>query len=340
MVEVAVAQFDEAAVSMQAAAMNKPVIPAESLPPARAGAGIQGRDLTVQTTLGSHFRGNDSVQSVMKKVITSLQSIDPRILQITFLGTFLTIGVFIRDFALLWQQVALTFAAALMTQAIWLHAKGLQHKGYLSALVTCFGISILVRADNLWVHPLVAAIAISSKFLMRYRFAPSQSSHLFNPANLAAVIAGYLLPSAWLSPGQWGQAVVLAVWFFILGSMVSSKAARWDVSFVFLGTFIALITLRVLWLGANPWIVWHQLQNGALLLFTFFMISDPLTTPRNARVRMAFAAAVAATAFAWQFTTFKPNGPILALFALSVAVPWLNQRFPAHAAFTWKNPQR
>jgi endo-1,4-beta-xylanase len=37
--------------------------------------------------------------------------------------------------------------------------------------------------------------------------------------------------------------------------------------FVFLDAFIALITLRVLWLGANPWIIWHQLQNGALLLY-------------------------------------------------------------------------
>ncbi|MGL4573399.1 MAG: RnfABCDGE type electron transport complex subunit D [Burkholderiaceae bacterium] len=269
-----------------------------------------------------------------------LRQLDPRLLQITFLGTFLTIGVFIRDFALLWQQIALTFAAALLTQAIWLQAKGLQHKGYLSALVTCFGISILVRAENFWVHPLVACIAISSKFFIRYEYAPGKHSHLFNPANLAAVLAGYVLPGAWLSPGQWGQAIVLAVWFFILGTMVASKAARWDVSFAFLGTFIALIALRVYVLGANPWIVWHQLQNGALLLFTFFMISDPLTTPRDPRVRIGFAMAVALLAFTWQFTAFKPNGPVLALFALSFLVPWLNRQRPGGAMFDWKAPQR
>jgi Na+-translocating ferredoxin:NAD+ oxidoreductase RnfD subunit len=210
----------------------------------------------------------------------------------------------------------------------------------LSALVTCFGISILVRADNFWVHPLVACVAISSKFLIRYDFAPGKSSHLFNPANLAAVFAGYVLPGAWLSPGQWGQAVILAVWFFILGTMVASKAARWDVSFTFLATFIGLVALRVLVLGANPWIIWHQFQNGALLLFTFFMISDPLTTPRDPRVRTAFAVAVALLAFTWQYTAFKPNGPVLALFALSFAVPWLNRLQPGGAAFDWKVPQR
>ena len=31
----------------------------------------------------------------------------------------------------------------------------------------CFGVSILLRADTLWVHPLAAAVAISSKFVLR-----------------------------------------------------------------------------------------------------------------------------------------------------------------------------
>jgi enediyne biosynthesis protein E5 len=325
-----VAQLGEAAVS--GAALSRPVVPAK--------AAIQAAAFNKAPNLDPGFRRDDSAKGVVQQTVTALKGLDPRVLQVTFLGTFLTIGVFIRDFALLWQQVALTFAAALLTQAVWLQAKGLQHKGYLSALVTCFGISILVRAENFWVHPLVACIAISSKFLIRYEFAPGKHSHLFNPANLAAVLAGYVLPGAWLSPGQWGQAVVLAVWFFILGTMVSSKAARWDVSFAFLGTFIALIALRVVVLGANPWIVWHQLQNGALLLFTFFMISDPLTTPRDPRLRTGFAVAVAVLAFTWQFTTFKPNGPILALFFLSLLVPWLNRQQPGGAMFDWKAPQR
>jgi Na+-translocating ferredoxin:NAD+ oxidoreductase RnfD subunit len=323
---------------------SRSVIPAQ--------AGIQGAhqlNASVQLSPGlasgqpvlSLTKGRDGgAKRVAKKAIAALKTLDPRLLQITFLGTFLTIGVFIRDFALLWPQVALTFAVALTTQAVWLQAKGLQHKGYLSALVTCFGISILVRAENLWAHPLVAAIAISSKFLIRYEYAPGKHSHLFNPANLAAVMAGYLLPGAWLSPGQWGQAITLAVWFFVLGGMVATKAARWDVSFTFLATFIGLIALRVEILGANPWIIWHQLQNGALLLFTFFMISDPLTTPRDPRVRTVFAVAVALLAFTWQFTAFKPNGPVLALFALSFLVPWLNRQRPGGAMFDWKAPQR
>jgi Na+-translocating ferredoxin:NAD+ oxidoreductase RnfD subunit len=63
-----------------------------------------------------------------------------------------------------------------------------------------------------------------------------------------------------------------------------------------------------------------------LLLFAFFMISDPMTTPRSAGQRMVYAAAVALGAFAWQYALFKPNGAVVALFIASFAVPRLNRR--------------
>jgi enediyne biosynthesis protein E5 len=137
---------------------------------------------------------------------------------------------------------------------------------------------------------------------------------------------------AWLSPGQWGQATAVAVLVLTLGVAVSSRAARGDASWVFLGTFAALVTARVLWLGANPWSVWHQLNHGALLLFAFFMISDPMTTPRLWAHRVALAAAVAAGAFAWQFGAFRPHGPVITLFLASLAVPALNRRAAARQA--------
>lgn len=272
-----------------------------------------------------------------------LRRLDPRILQLSFQGSLLLVGALWLDFALAWQQVALCFAAALSCQAAWLHARQLRDRGFLSAVVTALGLSLLVRADNLWVHPLLAVLAISSKFVWRYDFLPGHpaagSAHRFNPANLGAVLAIGLLPGAWLSPGQWGQATTVAVLVLTLGVAVSSRAARGDASWVFLGTFAALVTARMLWLGANPWIVWHQLNNGALLLFAFFMISDPMTTPRLRVHRLAFAAVVAVGAFAWQFGAFRPHGPVISLFVASLAVPVLNRRAAARQAplhYDWR----
>ena len=260
----------------------------------------------------------------------TLRECDARIFQLLFQGSLLLTGALLCDFALTPLQVALTFATCLACQRAWLEATGLQERGSLSAIVTAMGLSLLVRADNLWVHPLLALIAISSKFVWRYRFDPTRpeagSAHRFNPANLGAVIAGYALPGAWLSPGQWGHSTTIALGVMLLGAVVSSRARRADASWVFLGGTMALVTARALWLGINPWSIWHQLDNGALLLFAFFMISDPMTTPRSAAQRMAYAALVALGAFAWQYALFKPNGPVVVLFLASFAVPWLNRR--------------
>ncbi len=264
-------------------------------------------------------------------MLASLKALDARVFQIVFLGSFLTIGVLVRDFSVHVEQIALVFLTSILTQWFWMGRLNIKHAGYLSAIVTSFGISILVRADSLWVHPLLAALAISSKFLFRI-----DQAHVFNPANLAAIIAAYVLPGAWLSPGQWGQSWLLAAWFLALGTLVTQRARRLDIGLVFLFTFAALLSIRVFNLGQNPWIIWHQLHNGALLLFAFFMISDPMTTPRHATVRMIYAVVVAVLAFAWQFGVFKPNGPIVALFAMSLLVPWFNRVFPS-PAFKWKS---
>ncbi len=265
------------------------------------------------------------------KLLQRLAALDPRLLQILSLGSFLTVGVLLRDFSLQWPQVALAFAAALGAQGYWLRRLRLARVGYLSAIVTGFGISILVRADNLWVHPLVAALAISSKFALRI-----DGRHLFNPANLGAVLAAWVLPGAWVSPGQWGSDLLGGAWFLALGSLVTQRSRRIDAGWCFLAFFLALVGLRVLVLGQPVQVLWHQAGSGALLLFAFFMISDPMTTPQDARARVAFSALVALAAFGWQYALFLPHAAVTALFALAPLVAWLNRRFPA-PAFTWSS---
>jgi Na+-transporting NADH:ubiquinone oxidoreductase subunit NqrB len=255
---------------------------------------------------------------------------DARLFQIAFLATLLTIGVLARDFALDPRQMALAFAAGLVTQTLWLRALGLQSKGVLSALITCFGLSILLRADSLWVHPLAAAIAISSKFVLRVG-----GKHVFNPANLGVIAASVALPNAWVSPGQWGHDVALAAWFVVLGGLVTERARRWDIAWCFLAAWLALCALRIVALGQPLPVFVHQLDNGALLLFAFFMISDPMTIPDRRDTRIAYALIVAAIAFAWQYALFRPNALVWALFVASPLVPLLDTLRPG-TRFDWR----
>ncbi len=272
------------------------------------------------------------------------KAIDARWFQIGFLASFLVFGALERDFALKGWQIFLTFASALLTQAVWLWALKLptraQWGGYLSALVTSFGISILVRADTAWVHPLLACLAMSSKFVVRMGTGANKS-HVLNPANFAAFAALAWMPGAWLSPGQWGTGSLSALWFIALGGLVTQRVRRWDVSLTFLAAWGLLLAGR-LWVldyewspGAGMWL--QQIGNGGVLLFAFFMISDPMTTPRRQGARVAYAVLVAVGAFAWQYLWFKPHGLITILFFACWTVPlsnwlWSDLRFQWNAA--------
>jgi enediyne biosynthesis protein E5 len=267
--------------------------------------------------------------------------LDARWFQIVFLASLLWFGAIARDFSITPLQIGLTFASALLTQAAWQWGLNLPSKagwyGYLSAIISAIGISILVRAENAWAHPLLACIAMSSKYVVRMGPVGCKS-HVFNPANLAALLACCVLPGTWLSPGQWGSEALLALWLLALGGLVTRRIARWDVSLAFLAAWAALLAARVVWLeyewevGQAMWL--QQFSNGATLLFAFFMISDPMTTPQYARARIAYAVGVAVAAFVWQFILFKPHGLILMLALGSLAVPLVNWRWQQRR-FEW-----
>lgn len=253
--------------------------------------------------------------------------VDARLFQIGFQAVLLTLGVLLRDFSLLPAQMALALLAASASQAFWLHVFKLQNVGYLSPLITGFGLSLLLRADTLWLHPLVASLAISSKFLIRIR-----GKHVFNPANFGVGLALLGLPGAWVSPGQWGNDLGLAVWVVALGALVAQRARRDDAAWLFLAVFLGLTATRLFLLGYSVErggeILAHQALNGALLLFAFFMISDPMTLPNRPAARRFHVILVAVTAFCWQFLFYRPNGALWALLCLAPLVPFWDFIWP------------
>jgi enediyne biosynthesis protein E5 len=262
--------------------------------------------------------------------IGSFLPADARVFQIVFQAILLTIGVLLRDFALDPRQMVFAFAAGLAAQWLWLKVLGVENKGMLSATITCLGVSLLLRADSMWVHPLAAALAISSKFVLRVN-----GKHVFNPANLGVILAIALLPGTWVSPGQWGNDIALAVAFVALGALVTQRARRWDISWVFLAAWATLVALRTLWLS-QPWTIFvHPFESGALLLFAFFMISDPMTIPNRRSARVGYAIAVAFFAFVWQFGLFRTNALLWALFFASPLVPLIDYWWPGET-FRWR----
>jgi Na+-translocating ferredoxin:NAD+ oxidoreductase RnfD subunit len=146
-----------------------------------------------------------------------------------------------------------------------------------------------------------------------------------------------LTGQVWVSPGQWGTAAFFAFLMACAGSLVVTRAARSDVTLAFIVFYATLVVGRSLYLGEPLTIPLHRLESGGFLLFSFFMISDPKTTPDSRAGRILFAALVAATAWYVQFRLFRTNGLLWSLAAWSMAVPILDRLLPA-ARYVWARP--
>ena len=71
-----------------------------------------------------------------------------------------------------------------------------------------------------------------------------------------------------------------------------------------------------------------------ILLFSFFMITDPKTTPNHLVVRIIWSAAIAAIAFYLTAFKFMNGAPILVLVLAQPLVPLLDKFFKAKN-FEW-----
>jgi len=254
---------------------------------------------------------------------------DPRWYQIGSLGALNLYGLSALDFEARPATALALLATALATQ--WLGGRwaGLPRYDPKSATISALGLCFLLRTESLGLAALAAALAIGSKFLIRTR-----GKHLFNPTNFALVALLATTDRVWVSPGQWGSEAFLAFLAACCGFLVVHRTARSDVTLAFLAAWAALLVGRSLWLGEPMAIPLHRLENGTLLIFAFFMISDPKTVPDSRAGRLLFAALVALGAFTVQFVLFRTNGLLWSLAACSTAVPLIDRLLPG-ARYEW-----
>ncbi len=255
--------------------------------------------------------------------MTRRYRLDPRIYQISMLAALLVYGVLRLDLEVRPLAAVALLGAALLTQAACTRLFHLPAFDPKSALISGLSLCLLLRSNSAALAVLAAVVTIGSKFVLRLR-----GKHIFNPTNfgLVAMIVG--TGKIWVSPGQWGNAAFLAFLFACLGGLVVNRAERSDVTYAFLSFYLAVLFGRALWLGAPFSIPLHQLANGAFLLFTFFMISDPRTTPDARSGRIVFAGLVAVVAGTITFVLYRTNGLLFALALCSPLVPLIDLLLP------------
>ncbi len=261
---------------------------------------------------------------------------DARWVQILFLGAFLGLGMWTRDWTLQPGMIAIAISTCCLGQFL---AETIRMKGenetfkggtiFLSSIITALGLSLLLRVDHGATMILASGCAIASKFLLRI-----QNKHIFNPANFGILTALTLTPDAWVSPGQWGEEGWYALIFLAAGGIILQKVGRWETSITFLGTYALLEAIRNVWLGWT-WDVWmHRLMSGSLLLFALFMMTDPRSIPNAKISRVIWAVAIALLTFVLKNFYFISTAAFWSLFALAPLTLLLDRIFPAER-FTW-----
>jgi Na+-translocating ferredoxin:NAD+ oxidoreductase RnfD subunit len=254
---------------------------------------------------------------------------DARHWQIAALGALVVYSFLYLDFGA--KPLLTLVALASVLAAQWACAR-LWRRAFewRSGLITGLSLSLLLRTGDIWVMALAAVLAILSKFLIQHR-----GKHLFNPAAFGIVFVLLATHQAWVSPGQWGASIWVAALVFLLGGAVLTHAPRLDTAIAFLAAHFALLLARAAWLGDPVAIPLHQIMAGSLLIFAFFMVTDPRTTPDSRAGRILFAVLVAALCHWLAFFGQVRPALYFGLMAMSLLVPAIDRALP-QGRFEWR----
>jgi Na+-transporting NADH:ubiquinone oxidoreductase subunit NqrB len=223
-----------------------------------------------------------------------------------------------------------------------------------SALITGNGVAFVLRVPGTehgdwwslhgwWIFAGTAAVGLLSKHVIRVG-----GKHIFNPSNLGLVLCFLLLGSDRAEPldfwwGPLSPALVLALVIIAVGALVIlSRLKLLGLAVAFWASFAAALgvlaasghSMTASWhLGAitdaSFW--WVIVTSPELLVFLFFMLTDPKTIPAGARARITYAVVVgllAALLIAPQTQEFGTKVALLGALALVCAAIPVVERLP------------
>ncbi|WP_422384575.1 enediyne biosynthesis protein UnbU [Roseibium album] len=176
----------------------------------------------------------------------------------------------------------------------------------LSAHISALAVSMLLfAAEQLWVVAFAASMAVASKWLFRIKMklpdGRTAERHFLNPSNFGITIALILFPSVGIAPPYMftenisGALDWLLPFIVIcLGSLLNTKfTGRMPLIAAWLLAFAAQAVIRGLFHDTPIVAGLMPITGFAFILFTFYMVTDPATTPAKPRNQIAFGVTVA-----------------------------------------------
>jgi enediyne biosynthesis protein E5 len=238
---------------------------------------------------------------------------DNRYLPPLFITLILLVGQVSYGVLESFSRTALAIATAMAFEIVLTRLAYRKWPVLASAYITGISVGILIRSPEFWPYALTSAIAITSKYVIRWR-----GRHIWNPSNFAICAMLLLAPEfiATLSI-QWGNTIwpMLVVW--VLGAFITWRVKRFHITATYVASFVVLAGVRTLITG-HPFLAEVAPITGPMYqLFIFFMITDPKTTvkSKSGQCAVAFLVAVAEMCFRLAQNVDAPY------FALTVVGP-------------------
>jgi Na+-transporting NADH:ubiquinone oxidoreductase subunit NqrB len=248
--------------------------------------------------------------------------------QIAILATLALLGQVWLHFAVSPLQIITAIITAVALDMAWTWHQERVLVVPASALITGLGLGLLLRSPDLAPFIIIEVIAISSKHLIRY-----QGKHIFNPGNFGLVVClAFTNGLTQVTPGQWGTSGTLVLLVLCVGLFLGYSVGRLRILAFFFAVHCLVANVGQA-LHPSTMMAWHGMLSSSvvpasILIFGFFMLSDPRTSPRTAMGGVAYATAVAVLGEV--FTLMGSSaGTFVALVVVCAAVPAFD-RFVAH----------
>jgi hypothetical protein len=172
----------------------------------------------------------------------------------------------------------------------------------LPAHITGFAISMLLFAhDEVLPYVLAAAAAITSKaiFTVTVRGKPR---HFLNPSNMGLVASILIYPTIGLAaPYQFTEHLyglfylVLPAFILYTGSLLNGKLTKkMPLIFAWVGAFILQAIVRHFLFDTYLLASLVPITGVPFVIFTFYMVTDPATSPTSTRGQIVFGVSLAA----------------------------------------------
>jgi hypothetical protein len=263
---------------------------------------------------------------------------DPRLHVASVTMTLQVLGQTVFDFPLSIAQILIAMGTCAAVDLFVVFRRERVIAWPASAMLTGNGIALIMRVpgtehgdwwslNGWWVFAGTAALAMASKYLIR-----SGGRHVFNPSNFALVVAFVVLGETRADPqvlwwGPLSPGLVLAFAVILTGSVLITRrvgqghsAVSFWVAFAVAVAVIAASghSITANWhVGAlGGWDYWLLLVTSPeILVFVFYMITDPRTAPGGKVAQSVYGvgiAAVAALIIATQSGEFGTKVGILA----------------------------